>query len=177
MDAEQNCETNLQNCNVGRNRLERSPAAGRVEVVPLARVVSGNRNVAEQTESHRAIADRVMAGRSHSAETARIDAVHREIDSGEYAASASSRGVPGATALYRVGIESSPTLLGKHANRGHIRGIVGQLQLLSGRVSAFEVFNLMKETWIFPEGPMRTQAASKGPRPVDSTKLATPMPI
>src|SRR5690349_22914089 len=56
------------------------------ESVLFARIVRGDRDVAEQAEPHCSIVDGVVSRRADRRETALVDSAHREIDSRKNAA-------------------------------------------------------------------------------------------
>jgi hypothetical protein len=65
-----------------------------LDTVFRARIVRSDSNIAEETESHSAIPERVMAWWSHCAEGSKIRSAHRAIDTVEHATGASRRGSP-----------------------------------------------------------------------------------
>src|SRR5262249_31590067 len=62
--------------------------------MPLPRVVRADGHVAEQTEAHRARAERVMSWRAHRTEAARRTAAERAVDAVQNGAGSRGRGVP-----------------------------------------------------------------------------------
>lgn len=125
-----------------------------------ARVVRGQRYVAEETESHGAVRNRVVSGRSYGGEAPWVCARNREIDSEKSAASAGRRGVPGPLAYNRVGVEASPALLGHLPDVPDVFVGVSELELLQHRVTTFDVLDAGKEVGVVPErAGDRAQAA------------------
>ena len=71
-----------------------------------SRVVRAKCNVAEETETHAARAQRVVTGRTNGAETSRRATVQREIDAVEHCACAGCRSKPRPSAHHGISIEA-----------------------------------------------------------------------
>lgn len=115
-----------------------------LQTMLLARVVSRERDVAKEAESHRPIVDGVVPRRADSGETARMHASDGEVDRGKHTASASCCGFPRASALHCVRVQTSTALFRQHADGADVRGVVDQLQLFNCRVTALDVLDAVE---------------------------------
>lgn len=128
-------------------------------VVP-AGVMRGNRDIAEQAETHRACADRMVAGRPDRGEVSRVNSGDGEVHPHQYAASPGSRGIPRSRTDYRVGIEPAAASVHDLPDSRDVSRVVGELQLVNGRVSSLEVIDGMKYLRVLAQGARdRAQAA------------------
>ena len=118
-----------------------------VQPMFLARVMGGDGDIPEETESHRAVVDGVVSGRSNCAETARMHAGDRQIYGRQNASDSCRRRIPGTAARHRVGVEPTSSLLGDHPHRRDIGRIVPERDLFSRCMPTFKVFDRMEKIW------------------------------
>jgi hypothetical protein len=105
----------------------------------LTRVVCRDGDVAEQTEAHGAIAERVMSGGTHGGERREGALVHRHVDGVEHAARARRRGVPRAFTHEGIRVELSAAGADEVVDARDVFPVVRQRDLVLGGVTPFDM--------------------------------------
>ncbi len=111
-------------------------------------IVSRERDISEETESHRPVMNGMMTGRSYGGKAARMHAAYGKIHGCQDAARSRGSGVPGSTARHRISVESPATVFGDLLYRAYVGGVVNELELLDRRVSSFEMVDFVKQSRI-----------------------------
>jgi hypothetical protein len=138
------------------------------EVMPVSRVMRCDRDVSEQAEAHRAIAQRVVARRAHGAERAKGSALDRHIHGVQHASGARRGGVPGALARHRVWIELSASRLREIADRADVPDVMRERELFIGRVTSLGMMQRLEQVGIVAQR-LRDRA-----KPADVFGMAPP---
>src|SRR4051812_48260776 len=109
-----------------------------------AHIMRGDRNAAEETESHRRVAERVMPRRTHGAEAAARPGAERAVDAVENGARCGGRSIPRAFTRDGVGIEPAAALLGESPNLADVRGIMRERELVLRCMPRLDVLDPLK---------------------------------
>lgn len=106
-----------------------------IRAMPRTSVVRAERHAAKETETHAAIAERVVSGRSNRAEAARVRTGEREVDSLEHRSRRRARRVPGSFGCYGISIELTAARCYEPLNCIDIGWIVDEGEFFDGRVA------------------------------------------
>jgi hypothetical protein len=132
-----------------------------------ARVLRRDCDVAEEAEAHRAIAQRVMPGRSHRAKAPRALG-EREVDGIEDAPGPGARRVPRAFADDGVAVESPTARERSVADERDVGRVVREREIVGGGVPPLEMPNGVKELRLLAE------RARNRPQTTDMLGMAPP---
>jgi hypothetical protein len=108
-------------------------------------IVSTERDVAEEAESHRAGAQGVMARRTNGTEAPGGASIQRHVDRIEDAAGAGGSGIPGTGAHNGIGVEVPTAGIDDGMQMIDVLRIVREQQLVAGRMAPFDVHELVKK--------------------------------
>ena len=122
-----------------------------LEAVRPPRVMRRDCDVAEQTEPHRTVSDRVVAGWPHRRKAVRPLTGNGKVDAGQNTPGTSCGRVPRALADNRIRIQSGTASFTCFTDTPDIFAGVRQLELLDARVSPLDVIDDGEKGGILPQ--------------------------
>ena len=109
-------------------------------------------DVSEDAETHGPISQRMVTGRSDTAETPCGPAIERAIHGIEDTACSGCRRIPGSFAHDCIDVESTASRRADAANGLDVRAIVNQSEFIDSCMTSFDVLKLLEQLVVVPEG-------------------------
>jgi hypothetical protein len=110
-----------------------------LRLVSRTGVVGGNRNIAEQAEAHRTIAQRMMSRRAYCAEAPRRFTGEREVNAIEHGSDSRASGIPRPFTRDGVRVELPTAGERRLTNGFDVRPLVRERQFIVTRVTPLDV--------------------------------------